>query len=187
MSDREKRFRNHVRAAKEWLGRAENSLDQQEDIRGDLSLMLAQAELQHAKESKQLTWKGYWLRRAVPFLAAGLIAGGCVLFVQWDRPASRAVLPAEHTAEVQQLVPPALPEQPLAEPKVTAAAAEAVIPPKDDALPQPAARAAAAEAEEKPQPAAAVRPESAAVPAPSVPPQNMQKLMRSAGQALRAQ
>ena len=44
MEDRS-RLRRHVRAAREWLGRAEDSLDRAEDVRGDLNLMLAQAEL----------------------------------------------------------------------------------------------------------------------------------------------
>ena len=59
-------FRQHIRAAREWLGRAENSLDKENDIRGDLNLMLAQAELQRAKESNGLARKPSWNVRLAP-------------------------------------------------------------------------------------------------------------------------
>ena len=47
--DKHKTVRNHIAAAKGWLNQAEDSLEQENDIRGDLNLMLAQAELQRAQ------------------------------------------------------------------------------------------------------------------------------------------
>lgn len=44
---------NHVKAAKEWLGKAEHSFDKEQSIRGELNMMLAQAELKRAQEAKE--------------------------------------------------------------------------------------------------------------------------------------
>lgn len=41
----------HLRSAKEWLTKAEDAFDKEHNIRAELDLMLAQAELQHATES----------------------------------------------------------------------------------------------------------------------------------------
>ena len=70
------RLRRHVRAAREWLGRAEDSLDRAEDVRGDLNLMLAQAELTRAQEVERPRPSVVWARRLAPLCAAALIAGG---------------------------------------------------------------------------------------------------------------
>ena len=43
----------HLRSAKEWLTKAEEAFDKQHDVRGELDLMLAQAELQHVKETNR--------------------------------------------------------------------------------------------------------------------------------------
>ena len=43
MGDKRKRLRLHIKAAKEWLGQAEDSLEKERDIQGDLKLMLAKA------------------------------------------------------------------------------------------------------------------------------------------------
>ena len=48
----------HLRSAKEWLTKAEEAFDKQHDIRGELDVMLAQAELQHVKEvSRSQQWR----------------------------------------------------------------------------------------------------------------------------------
>ena len=72
--DKHKTVRNHIAAAKGWLSQAEESLEQENDIRGDLNLMLAQAELRSAQEKQpQKAWL-LWSRRLLP-LAAGFAAG----------------------------------------------------------------------------------------------------------------
>jgi len=43
----------HLRSAKEWLTKAEEAFDKQHDVRAELDLMLAQAELQHVKETNR--------------------------------------------------------------------------------------------------------------------------------------
>lgn len=43
----------HLRSAKEWLTKAEDAFDKEHNIRAELDLMLAQAELQHATEANR--------------------------------------------------------------------------------------------------------------------------------------
>jgi hypothetical protein len=67
------RMSKHVKAAKAWLGKAEQSFDREQNIRGELNLMLAQAELKRAQESKlenQKKCDKYRLIRSI--LAAGI-------------------------------------------------------------------------------------------------------------------
>lgn len=47
------RVRDHLRAAQGWLKKAERSFDEEKTIRGELDLMLAQAELRRAQERKR--------------------------------------------------------------------------------------------------------------------------------------
>lgn len=75
-ADDRSRLRLHVRAAREWLGRADESLGRADDVRGDLNLMLAQAELTRAKETERPSVSVVWARRLAPLFVAALIAGG---------------------------------------------------------------------------------------------------------------
>ena len=65
--------RRHIRAAQAWLEKAEGSLAQNQDVQGDLKLMLAKAELAQAGDSPALVrWRrlgGRW----------GALAVACVL------------------------------------------------------------------------------------------------------------
>jgi len=54
----------HLGSAKEWLTKAEEAFDKQHNIRGELDLMLAQAELQHVKETNR---SGQWRYKYVIF------------------------------------------------------------------------------------------------------------------------
>ena len=114
-----------MRAAREWLGQAETSLDKKEDIRGDLNVMLAQAELQRAKETKELTRAQRWLHRLVPAAAAFLLVAGCLAFLRWEQPQSTAPTPAAMPAAAPaELTPAAVPSAVAA-----AARAEAAVRP----------------------------------------------------------
>ncbi len=53
MSEWKSRVTTHLRSAQGWLSKAEQSFDEQKDIRGELNLMLAQAELKRAQEEKR--------------------------------------------------------------------------------------------------------------------------------------
>lgn len=80
--DKHKNVRNHIAAAKGWLNQAEDSLEQANDIRGDLNLMLAQAELQRAQEKKAQGGWLRWAKRLLPLAAALCVAVGYVIYLR---------------------------------------------------------------------------------------------------------
>ena len=185
MEDRS-RLRRHVRAAREWLGRAEDSLDRAEDVRGDLNLMLAQAELTRAQEVERPRPSVVWARRLAPLCAAALIAGGGLW--AWRSAVPQAPPPimerrteeAAASTDAAQLRrdPVPLPqadsvpvreeivlEVPLAEPEYGEPTEEAsASPPEPEISQEP-------------------RPDTGGARLPS---EEMQRLMNSAGQSLRA-
>ena len=76
MAEEREKICAHVKAAKDWLGRAESSLEKEEDVRGGLNLMLAEAELQRVRETR----KGKrFARFLAPALAVLLALGGVAL------------------------------------------------------------------------------------------------------------
>lgn len=76
--DQRNERRKHIQSAIDWLEKAENSIAESKDIKGDLNLMLAKAELQHEEESRSSPWtatfKAKVFERAGTFLIAGAIA-----------------------------------------------------------------------------------------------------------------
>ncbi|MDT8903782.1 hypothetical protein [Anaeroselena agilis] len=80
MADFKRHMFRHLRSAKVWLTRAEESFDNNSKIRGELNLILAQAELQHAKEAslfRQERRQFPLLRQAAPVVfAATIVAAG---------------------------------------------------------------------------------------------------------------
>ena len=188
MEDRS-RLRRHVRAAREWLGRAEDSLDRAEDVRGDLNLMLAQAELTRAQEVERPRPSVVWARRLAPLCAAALIAGGGLWAWRSAVPQAPPPIMERRTEEAaastdaaqlrQEAVPlPALPQ------------ADSVPVREESALEPPISET---EYGELPEEAAASppEPEISQEPRPDtggarVPSEEMQRLMNSAGQSLRA-
>ena len=88
MAEEREKICAHVKAAKDWLGRAESSLEKEEDVRSGLNLMLAEAELQRARETR----KGKrFARFLAPALAVLLALGGVAL----QRSAEPTAAPAE--------------------------------------------------------------------------------------------
>ncbi|MPL68944.1 hypothetical protein SDC9_14677 [bioreactor metagenome] len=53
MADFKENMYRRLRSARQWLTRAEEAFDKDRDVRAELNLMLAQAELQHAKEANR--------------------------------------------------------------------------------------------------------------------------------------
>ena len=91
MAEERERICAHVKAAKDWLGRAESSLEKEEDVRGGLNLMLAEAELQRARETR----KGKrFARFLAPALAVLLALGGVAL----QRSAEPTAAPVEKSS-----------------------------------------------------------------------------------------
>lgn len=175
MSDKRKSFKQHVKAAKDWLGEAETSLDKENDLRGDLHLMLAQAELQRAQETKRLTARQRWIRRLVPVLCAMFIIGAVwqVFWMLYPKPTE-----AEPPVVLQKTAKtPIVREIPIEKPKQeekqepVVQETEVVVPVTESV------------AEDIPLPTEGNTPERET----SVPSRDMQKLMNAAGQSLRAQ
>ena len=88
MAEEREKICAHVKAAKDWLGRAESSLEKEEDVRGGLNLMLAEAELQRARETRK---RKRFARFLAPVLAMLLVLGGVAL----QRSAEPTAAPAE--------------------------------------------------------------------------------------------
>lgn len=62
-----------IRAAREWLGQADASLDRADDVKGDLKLMIAKAELAGAGPCRTTRKLKLWLSRGAALTVAVLI------------------------------------------------------------------------------------------------------------------
>ena len=172
---------NHIRAARDWLGKAEDSLAQENDVQGDLKLMLAKAELAQVGQSHRSRTLSVWGRRGAAFLVAVALAGG-VLWKNCPQP----IKVEESSQEVSQQAVASRPVLPTAEPEAAAAAAAPV--PADTAPVQ-----SGNEPSVVPQPAPSLKePVTQPVDVPAPPktapqPPNVEKqqLMQSAGKILR--
>ena len=80
MEDNRKNLRKHIRAASDWLQQADKSIEREEDLKGDLKLMLAKAELQNAENHQNRSRS----TKILSFAVALLIAFG-ILWVN-DKP-----------------------------------------------------------------------------------------------------
>lgn len=192
MSDQKRHWKKHIHAAKEWLGKAEKSLDADNSLRSDLNVMLAQAELQRAKEAgekKSFARNGrtFSAVMAALLLVAIGIWGGIFPQLSHSLPPEQK-LPGAFAVQEQPVhaVPAALPApmKPAEPATASSASLEAALPqpvlpvPAPDPKPQAAAATAAPEV-----PAT----KDAVLPATKVPTEKVQKLMREAGKTLRAQ
>lgn len=73
MADLKKQMSRHLQSAKVWLTRAEESFGKDSTIRGELDLLLAQAELQRARETSLPQPRWYCkplMRQALSFVFA---------------------------------------------------------------------------------------------------------------------
>ena len=184
-ADDRSRLRLHVRAAREWLGRADESLGRADDVRGDLNLMLAQAELTRAKETERPAASVVWARRLAPLFVAVLIAGGGYSMWRMGTQAEPSSLPLEQRT-VQSAA--ALPEPTVLQPIVPQETRETMPleitepPARED---EPPEIVSMAEAEEPETVETAETPQESLQQA-RLPSEDMQRLMNSAGQSLRA-
>ena len=166
----------HIRAAREWLGRAEDSLARENDVQGDLKLMLAKAELAHVGQCHRSRQLLVWGRR----IAALLVAAGLAAGLFWA-PAADIAENVPPQQEQTGASPPAALQTPVQQP-------EKAAPQPQEPAAAPIAPAAPQPAPEKAAPPAADR-EAVTVPAPQVknalPDEAKQQLMQSAGKILR--
>ncbi len=193
VADERSRLRRHVRAAREWLGRAEDSLDRAEDVRSNLNLMLAQAELMRAKETERPSASMVWARRVASFCIAALLAAGS-LWV-WragvppaqerplgerriERQTQEAAVGAAATALQPSNSLPAATQEPA---PLTESPAEQDLPVIEAVEAEPQEAEPIAAVQEAETPTTAPLPQETRLPS-----EDMQRLMNSAGQSLRA-
>ena len=190
MDDRHK-SQDHIRAARDWLGEAEHSLAREDDIQGDLKVMLAKAELAQVQDSPRTSRLRRWGKYILPPVTAVLLVFGG--FWGWQYYTSQPAAPeAARTTVVAgdadpvvviaaQTGAPAEEETPAAPP--------AALPAAENVTPAEAQVVTPAPALEQP-PAPVLKPRQpeaeAAAPAPAVPDARKQRLMQAAGQVLKA-
>ena len=177
--------RKSIRAARDWLMGAEDALAGQDDLAGDLKLMLARAELERASVFCRARMQR-WSRRLLPPLVA---MAAVLAAVSWQR----APVQEAHTVQESQMAQgaengvlhaSAEPAAPIAE-EPSAMGSGETTKPMDFAAPlraeQPVQEAPAAAAVPQAAPAPPVR---AAQPSP-MPDRDMQRLMQVGGKILR--
>ena len=100
----DRKIRQHITAAKGWLSRAEDSLEQENDIQGDLKLMLAQAELKRAQEKNDKKLCVRWFKRLAPGALACVLALGGIIYAQQseDSPSLPKQKPLTSTSLAEQ-------------------------------------------------------------------------------------
>jgi hypothetical protein len=107
MADFKGNMFRHLRSAKVWLTRAEESFDKNSKIRGELDLLLAQAELQHARETGLSRHERYsmpFVRQATSFvLAAAIVAAGFGAY--WGFSERHAAVPIPLAAQEAKATP----------------------------------------------------------------------------------
>ena len=65
--------RARIKAARDWLGQADDSLERADELQGDLKLMLAKAELEGASPGKIICKLRKWLSRGAALVVAVLL------------------------------------------------------------------------------------------------------------------
>ncbi len=202
MQDRRNRLRQHIRAARAWLGQAEKSLEHENDVQGDLKLMLARAELKRAEDSGLQGPARRFVSRVLPLTAAAVLFGAGWYIDGGSEPAgqmeisvpagsvreqsSSEALPDRTEGEQSEAVKvsPELQEMEVSRGPDSGTEAAASFVPAEGAVREPAPPEIPAE-----MPVSDDLPKHEALPdvPQGLPSTDMQQLMQSAGQILRAQ
>ena len=193
----------HLKSARQWLARAERAFGKDRDVRGELDLFLAQAELQHAREINRAEHSRYKYslcrQGGAVLMALVMFFAGWGGYHLWD-----GLTAAKIDVESRNTTPP--PEQTLPILAGSSAAPPAVlqiadkistaIAPSAAIEPVPEPLLPAAERISEPEPVIPNLPNKVPVADESVSakpqevrlsPEEMQKLVRTAGKSLRGQ
>jgi len=183
-TDRRERAKS-IRAARDWLAGAENALAGEDDLAGDLKLMLARAELARIAADRRARLRR-WAARLLPPLAAAVLLG----WFAWQHMPAEDMIPhmGAQEANVRMETPAAVPvaaepSQPAQGEEPLSAAVLPTEPPAERAAPKEQDTAAQAAAAAAPVP---VHTEDARSASPSrIPSGDLQRLMQVGGKILR--
>ncbi len=198
MADCKQNINRHLNSAQQWLSEAEEAFDKDKDIRGELNLFLAQAELTHVREvnrSQQWRYKYPLLRHCLALgLAFAVAVGGVGVSYWWGvsrhtvqsvTGTNQAVSPTETSSRQVTLEPKAASQAvaPVAAPPVPVASQSVTDREDPGSYQQPAKAARVSE------PIAQTKQVSEEDPSKEVPltTDEINKLIRSAGKSLRGQ
>jgi hypothetical protein len=185
MAHFKKNIVQHLSSAKGWLTKAEEAFDKEKDIRGELDLMLAQAELQHVKEvSRSKHWRHKYaaIRHGLALVCAAMVVAGLGGVYWWtSKPqivvpvplAEKVSLPVE--SKIQSSNGRQLSSVPIEQEVGSNIAHKEVAPPVQ------AAASNVIDQTKKSEPPQQVE------PSVTISPNEMQKLVRAAGKSLRGQ
>lgn len=105
VSDKVKR----VKSVRKWLEKAEKSYDRNQEISGELNLIMAQAEMQRLKETrKPSAWRAWGVKAMALVFAVGLFSAanyGYGLLTEKDTPASIASTTADIPKKMEVTAP----------------------------------------------------------------------------------
>lgn len=170
---------HRVRAVRSWLEKAEASFDKESDIKGELNLMLAEAEMKNLRKHHPVS-KG-WLRTGAVITALFLVLGGWYGFHLYGQGATPPVMGTathEPAAGKESGQDSAAKAAPATEP----VPAEAVRPPAQQAIPAPPVEPAAPATPDRDEPM--VQPAATAVTAPATPVQSAPAPVRTETKAV---
>ena len=193
MEDTRKKETHHIEAAREWLDGAKVSFERENDVRGDLRVMLAKAELAHVGASEKTRRLKRGAMHVLPAIVAAAIAAVIFFLYPWEGKelATREAETVETVQHVQQSESPAVQDPDFSVPQ-TAEREAAPVPHQQKAAMEPSLQpqqvtGVSRRAEEAPAaPQVQKSPEKApAQKSPALPDTRAQKLMTQAGTVLR--
>ena len=199
VADCKRNVNRHLNSAQQWLSEAEQAFGKDKDIRGELNLFLAQAELTHAKEatrSRQWRYKYPVLQHGLAFCLAVTVAIVGVGASYWwgvNRHQVQPVPENQQSVSVRETSPirdnpapqPVTPTQASVLPAASPVAEQPVATEAQPAVyKQPVAPSYEASASTEPRNSAAATDQSKEVPLTA---NEINKLVRTAGQSLRGQ
>lgn len=92
-----------VQAIRKWLEKAEISYTSHKEVKGEINLIMAQAEMQRLKETEPPHPLRVWVRRGMALLAAFCIVGGGV-WIRYELKAHDARVTARAKAAVTRML-----------------------------------------------------------------------------------
>ena len=176
MKSKWERVGSRINAAKRWLAKAEEEFSKERPVRGELNLMLAEAELKRLKESEPSRGRT-WLRHSATL---GVMVVVCAFSGAWLLTPRAANAPARTVAPSGEV---AQPKASLVKTAVAPPNAKAAAPLVQVAASHPAVPLGTADSREQDKMVTKERPAAGV----GISDAEMRQLVRKAGQTLRGQ